>query len=108
MRAPPPRADADGSGVAPPEATALVLILELLMCINCTIQPTPAQDSALTRRRMLGLGAAGLAGAAMTTLGPVAPAAAAPRTLQSRDREEQGQRRVPVDSISIQLYTLPP
>jgi sugar phosphate isomerase/epimerase len=76
------------------------------MCINCKIQPTPAQDVALTRRRMLGLGAAGMAGAAITTLGPVTRAAAAPGSLQSRDREEHGQRRIPVDSISIQLYTL--
>jgi hypothetical protein len=76
------------------------------MCINCKIQPTPAQDSALTRRRMLGLGAAGMAGAAITTLGPVSRAAAAPGSLRSGDREQHGQRRIPVDSISIQLYTL--
>ena len=76
------------------------------MCINCKIQPTPAQDSVLTRRRMLGLGAASMAGAAITTLGPVTSAAAAPRSMQSRDREEHGERHLPVDSISIQLYTL--
>ena len=53
---------------------------------------------------MLGLGAAGMA-SAITTLGPVTRAAAAPGILQSRDREEHGQRRIPVESISIQLYT---
>ena len=94
--------------VAPHEATALVLILELLMCNYCEIRPTPAQVSALTRRRMLGLGAAGMAGAALTTLGPVTGVAnaATSRKADSDDRERHGRRRIPVDSISIQLYTL--
>lgn len=72
------------------------------MCDGCTIQPTPAQASALTRRRMLGLSAAGAAGAALTTLGPLSGIAEASESSGHRHRS----RRVPVENISIQLYTL--
>jgi sugar phosphate isomerase/epimerase len=73
------------------------------MCDDCKIQPTSAQAAALTRRRMLGLTAAGAAGAALTTLGPLTGVAAAS---ESSGREGHRTRRVPVESISIQLYTL--
>jgi sugar phosphate isomerase/epimerase len=52
---------------------------------------------------MLGLGAAG---AALTALGPIAGPATASMHGPHHDREGRGNRRIPVDSISIQLYTL--
>jgi len=73
------------------------------MCIGCDGKPTPGQQAALSRRRLLGVAAAGAAGTvAMTALGP-AGAAAAHEDGQDR---HGGDRRVPVDNISIQLYTL--
>jgi sugar phosphate isomerase/epimerase len=68
------------------------------MCRNCNVQPTPAQAATLSRRRLLGLGAAGAAGVALAPLGPLTGVAAA--------GDRRSRRRIPVDSISIQLYTL--
>ena len=73
------------------------------MCEHCKIQPTPTQATALTRRRMLGLGAAGAAGAALTTLGPLTGVAEASASFGGHSHRR---RRIPVESISIQLYTL--
>jgi len=76
------------------------------MCLDCNVRPTPAQSAALSRRRMLGVTAAGVAGAAaLTTLGPFSGTAnAAPAAATHPDRHRGG--RVPVENISIQLYTL--
>ena len=81
------------------------------MCEGCNIQPTAEQHSAiksaLSRRKMLGV-TAGVAGAAaLTALGPVS-GAAPPRPLPRPPRRWAGgrSRRVPVEKISIQLYTL--
>ena len=82
------------------------------MCEGCNIQPTAEQHSAmksaLSRRKMFGV-TAGVAGAAaLTALGPVSGAAAAPAAAAVHPGGGHGgrSRRVPVENISIQLYTL--
>ncbi len=81
------------------------------MCEGCQIKPTEQQASALSRRRMLGVTAAGVAGAAaLTAFGAGTAAAssnpAAPAGHHGGGDSGGGARRIPVDQISIQLYTL--
>ncbi|RIJ78130.1 sugar phosphate isomerase/epimerase [Nakamurella silvestris] len=79
------------------------------MCLDCTVTPTPTQAAALSRRRMLGVTAAGVAGAAaLTTLGPFGGTAnaATPASAATAHPHHDRRRRVPVENISIQLYTL--
>jgi sugar phosphate isomerase/epimerase len=83
------------------------------MCEACQITPTAEQSTALNRRRMLGLtAAAGLAGAVALTAGagsaaatPVATTGGGSGHGHPGGHPSRG-RRVPVDNISIQLYTL--
>ena len=76
------------------------------MCQSCNILPTATEAAQLNRRRMLGVGAAaGLAGAAALTVGAGTAGAATGGGPGARPGNH-GQRRVPVDNISIQLYTL--
>jgi sugar phosphate isomerase/epimerase len=78
------------------------------MCEGCQIRPTEQQASALSRRRMLGVAAAGVAGAAaLTALGTgTAMAGGNPATPADHHGGGGGARRIPVEQISIQLYTL--
>ena len=79
------------------------------MCQSCSIMPTVGQAAQLGRRRMLGVGAAlGVAGAAALTVGTGSAGAATPATTGADEaaRAARCNRRVPINNISIQLYTL--
>lgn len=75
------------------------------MCSSCSVPPTPVQASALSRRRMLGVTAAVGTSAALTTLGTFGGTANA-ASAGSHPGSDRRRGRVPVENISIQLYTL--